>query len=99
MTNKVHCFICGYPTLDERCDWDICPICYWEDDVLVQGDEDRRSTANRMMVSEAQANYMLIGAISPEYVENVRPPTADEVRDRIWKPLSKALETAHQRRS
>lgn len=32
------CPSCGYPTLDERCSWDICSICFWEDDG--QDDED-----------------------------------------------------------
>ena len=32
------CPSCGYPTLDERCVWAICSICFWEDDG--QDDED-----------------------------------------------------------
>jgi len=85
---KFTCFVCGYRTLDERCQWDICPVCFWEDDVLVQGDEDCSSPANHMMLSEAQANYMRIGACSSEFLENVRPPRDDEERDPFWKPLS-----------
>jgi hypothetical protein len=26
------CPACGYPTLDERSAWEICAICWWEDD-------------------------------------------------------------------
>lgn len=26
------CPACGYLTLSERCCWEICPICFWEDD-------------------------------------------------------------------
>ena len=26
------CPSCGYLTLSERCSWQICPICFWEDD-------------------------------------------------------------------
>ena len=26
------CPACGYMTLDERCAWEICAICFWEDD-------------------------------------------------------------------
>ena len=32
------CPSCGYPTLEERCSWEICTICFWEDDG--QDDED-----------------------------------------------------------
>lgn len=91
---KVTCFICGHRTLDERCDWDICPVCFWEDDVMLTPDDvDKTSPANKgMAVSEAQANFMLLGASSETRRTNVRPPQADEPLDENWKPLEKAVE-------
>jgi hypothetical protein len=35
------CPSCGYPTLDERCAWDICAICFWEDDGQDDKDADK----------------------------------------------------------
>ncbi len=32
---KVICLCCGYRTLDERGAFDICPVCFWEDDVYI----------------------------------------------------------------
>lgn len=32
MKKKVRCLCCGYRTLDERGGFDICPVCFWEDD-------------------------------------------------------------------
>jgi len=32
------CPSCGYPTIEERCAWEICSICFWEDDG--QDDQD-----------------------------------------------------------
>lgn len=29
---RFFCPCCGYPTLDERADYDICVLCNWEDD-------------------------------------------------------------------
>jgi hypothetical protein len=26
------CPCCGYPTIDEKASYDICILCYWEDD-------------------------------------------------------------------
>ena len=92
---KFTCFTCGHQTLDARCDWDICPVCLWEDDILVQSDEDdRKSPANSMTVSEAQANYMRFGACSEAMAKSVREPSLDEPLDSNWKPLAKALELA-----
>ncbi|WP_406693805.1 CPCC family cysteine-rich protein [Singulisphaera sp. Ch08] len=89
---KYKCFICGYYTLDYRCEWKICEICFWEDDVFVDHRNDKSSPANKgMMVSRAQANFMLFGAMSREFVGVVRKPFASEVRDPEWKPLDSAL--------
>lgn len=33
------CPCCGYPTLEERCGWEICFLCNWEDD----GQDDPRA--------------------------------------------------------
>ncbi|KOF02354.1 hypothetical protein OB69_13125 [Roseivirga seohaensis subsp. aquiponti] len=35
------CPSCGYPTLDERNAWDICSICFWEDDGQDDQDADK----------------------------------------------------------
>ena len=35
------CPSCGYPTLEERCAWEICSICFWEDDGQDDMDADQ----------------------------------------------------------
>lgn len=35
------CPSCGYPTLDERYAWEICAICFWEDDGQDDQDADK----------------------------------------------------------
>lgn len=93
MCEKVTCFVCGYRTLEARCDWDICPICFWEDDVLLKDDNDRSSPANRgMSLAEAQANFMILRASSKDRVPKVRAPGPGDERDPKWKPLSKAFD-------
>lgn len=32
---KIACPCCGCLTLDERCAYDICPVCFWEDDAYL----------------------------------------------------------------
>ena len=36
---KVICLCCGYRTLDERGVFDICPVCFWEDDAYFMFDK------------------------------------------------------------
>ena len=81
MSAKVACVVCGYRTLGARADWDICPICFWEDDVIIDDRQDAKSPANGdMWVSEAQANFVTIGACRPEHSQNVRSPTDEDER-------------------
>ncbi len=35
MKKKYACLCCGYLTLDERGEYDICPVCFWEDDAYL----------------------------------------------------------------
>lgn len=92
-TTSETCFVCGYKTLEERCDWEICPVCGWEDDVLVVNDVDKRSSANKgMLVSEAQLNFIRFGASSESRKDRVRAPIAEEKKDPEWQPLSSVAE-------
>lgn len=36
---KVTCLCCGYRTLDERGAFDICPVCFWEDEMYFMFDK------------------------------------------------------------
>jgi hypothetical protein len=95
----VTCFVCGHKTLEERCDWEICPVCGWEDDALVVDGKDTSSPANKgMNLSEAQANYILFGASAERRKERVRPPEEREPLDPAWKPLAEALAIVERRK-
>jgi hypothetical protein len=87
MPVKSACPCCGHLTLDGRNNYDICPVCFWEDDGT--GDEPvlhpfhdeptLQSPANKgMTLSEARANYASCSACEPSMVRNVRPPTEEE---------------------
>ncbi|MCW8140500.1 MAG: hypothetical protein KIT58_16500 [Planctomycetota bacterium] len=75
------CPVCGHRTLSVRCDWEICPVCLWEDDVLDEPGRDPCSPANGdMLLSTARANYLRSGACRPELSRLARPPRPDESR-------------------
>ena len=90
-TPREQCPCCGWVTLPERGTSLICPICFWEDDVFVEM-EDQSSPANGMTVSEAQLNFMRFGAVSQKDVPHVRRPGPEDERDAEWKPLGRTLE-------
>jgi len=51
---KNSCPVCGYLTLDERNTFDICGICFWEDDGIDDFEENEESGPNHMTLKEGR---------------------------------------------
>lgn len=65
---QYRCYCCGYMTLDARGDFDICPVCFWEDETyfdfskqeaIVGHSFDSQSTADALMDVPSGANHGL----------------------------------------
>lgn len=80
MANKEKCPCCGYLTLTERGIYDICQVCFWEDDGIgdLPDGTRRPGSPNRVSLAEGKENFRKIGASEPMFVKNVRPPTPEE---------------------
>lgn len=71
---------CGYYTLvgtKEDIAWDICPVCFWENDILGT-DPEKYSGANHMTLDQGRQNYEKYCACSPDDVSYVRLPKPEE---------------------
>jgi hypothetical protein len=76
----VACPCCGHATLTERGGFEICPVCFWEDDGQDNEDADRsRGGPNPVSLREARVNFLRFGASVEADCESVRRPTAEEV--------------------
>ena len=85
-TIKIKCPCCGnYYVVadfyDERYIGEICPICYWQYDVVGQEKETIAIGPNKVSLIEARENYKNFGASEARFIENVRKPTMDELPD------------------
>ena len=56
------CPACDYFTLPTRGQYEICPICFWEDDGIDLDRPDAISGPNHLSLREARANFQEIGA-------------------------------------
>jgi len=76
------CPCCHCQTLDERGGYDICPVCFWEDDGQDDHDADvvRGGPNGSLSLTLARENYLKFGACDVRSVKNVRPPTDEERR-------------------
>ncbi len=72
------CPCCGYLTLLEPGAYEICDVCFWEDDSFQRDNPDDAGGANKVSLSEAQANYRSYGVSEWRFKRNVRPPRRDE---------------------
>ena len=54
---KNSCQVCGYLTLDERDAFDICGICFWEDDGIDDFEENEESGPNHMTLKEGRTLF------------------------------------------
>ena len=73
--NGYRCPCCGNYTLwERRYNYEICPVCFWEDDVVpVAGG------ANGISLREAQENYRKMRAMDAAFLDAVRKPTPEEL--------------------
>ncbi len=77
----LRCPCCGCKTLGERGVFEICEVCFWEDDGQDDRDADvvRGGPNGALSLTQARANYRRLGACDERSVPNVRPPRPDEL--------------------
>ena len=87
------CVCCGYLVLEEGPNsHEICPICWWEDDVSQLRWPTSGGGANRPSLMEAQQYYAASGARSLVRTGRERPPLATERREAGLRPGDLAVD-------
>ncbi|MEM9914868.1 MAG: CPCC family cysteine-rich protein [Planctomycetota bacterium] len=65
------CPCCDYATLEERGVYDICPVCFWEDDGQDVDALDRVSGPNHITLREGRRHFLSCGACDPSMLKHV----------------------------
>ena len=75
------CPCCRYKTLHGRAGYEICKVCFWEDDGQDDHDADdvRGGTNGVLSLNEARLNFLEFRACDRKFVSNVRQPLPDEL--------------------
>jgi hypothetical protein len=82
------CPCCGHLVLSEPPgSYEICPICFWEDDSVQLRWPDWAGGANKPSLVEAQQNYREMGATEERFKKCVRAAAAHEPADPAWRPI------------
>lgn len=81
------CPCCGHRTLSgPPGSYEICEVCFWEDDGVQLLDPAYRGGANGPSLMECQANFARVGACEERFIGDVRAPRTMESRDAEWRP-------------
>lgn len=80
-TANVRCLCCGSRTLTTPGTFELCPVCWWQDDGQDDTDADVvRGGANGLLsLTAARANFRAYGASDPRFVPHVRPALPTEL--------------------
>ncbi|GAA3630810.1 hypothetical protein GCM10022223_55840 [Kineosporia mesophila] len=85
------CPCCGHLVFGEPPgSYNICPVCFWEDDVVQLRYPDHVGGANALSLVEAQRCYIQFGAMERRFMTHGRPAAADEPLDDGWRPMGEA---------
>ena len=74
------CPCCGFKTLYGRGHFEICHVCFWEDDGQDDPDADevRGGPNGTLSLTEARANFRDLGACEAQFINKVRRPLPEE---------------------
>jgi hypothetical protein len=77
---KYKCPCCGYFTFEKKeRTYDICPVCFWEDDPEQFNNPTMPRGANHVSLADAKINYKHFSACDAEMKKYVRGPKKDEL--------------------
>ena len=82
MTTRFACPCCGFLTMTgPRGSYDICPVCFWEDDLIQYLNPQCPGGANVMSLESARQNFAEFGASDRRHLQHVRPAHPEETPD------------------
>ncbi len=76
-TVRCQCPCCGYYTLSSKHMYDICPVCFWEDEEIE--DPNEYNECNGISLNDARKNYIRFGYIEKKDKLWVRSPRKNEL--------------------
>src|ERR1700682_1170637 len=86
--DRYPCPCCGYLVFNRPPgSYDVCPICFWEDDIVQLAFPMMSGGANALSLYAAQQNFERIHVSEELSLPNVRAPLSEEQRDAGWRPF------------
>lgn len=87
------CPCCDYLTLTERGQYEICEVCFWEDDGTQS--LDGYSAPNRLFLVMGQENFIKLGACDERAVSKVKNDAKSHYKKQNYNTLNRNAEQVH----
>jgi hypothetical protein len=88
---KHTCPCCGYLTFSEDPgNYEICHVCFWEDDPVQLLDPWFQGGANKISLLEAQKNYSELRVSEARFISDVKGVLPGDVRDPTWRRVAES---------
>ncbi len=77
--SSVPCQVCGNFTISEHGSFEICYVCFWEDDGLyTDPDEVWGGPNGELSLSQARKNFIEFGACDKKHRDHVKPVKSED---------------------
>jgi len=76
---KSACDCCGFLTLGRKNIYEVCHVCYWEDDPAHSQNPKEVGGSNHISLEQARANFIKFGACEEKYAKAVSKPSPEEI--------------------
>lgn len=78
---KYKCPCCGFYTFEHKPNgtYDICKVCFWEDDPIQLDAPNYEGGANKVSLLQARENFLRFGVCEEAMIPYVRKPKQDEL--------------------
>jgi hypothetical protein len=72
--------------------YDVCKICFWEDDIVQLAFPDMAGGANNCSLIQGQMNFIEFGACERKFLNHVRPPGSGDTKDQAWRLIDPRID-------
>ena len=89
------CVCCGHLTFSADSwpgSFNLCPVCFWEDDLTQLEEPFYEGGANTISLAQAQVNYQAFGACDKRGIPFVKPATRDQHLCRSWRVIDQSID-------
>lgn len=99
LSTRFPCPCCGHLVFSDAPGSDeICPVCFWQDDIVQLRWPDFAGGANRQSLIEAQEAVRRVGAVEERFLPHVRQAEPSEPVHPAWRLFDRSRDTIEEHR-